>query len=200
MVSLACIYMQSSNYIETARILASALDRPDMAQRDNWGLFYEQGIAYERLKEWNKAESSFRKALDLYPEQPLVLNYLGYSLIDRDMKLDEALDMVHKAAELRPQNCYIIDSLGWTYYKLGRYEEAARELEKAVKLRPEDATINDHLGDAYWKTERKLEETFQWNHAIAGNPELADLARIQEKFKHGMKEERTLAGQTGQDG
>ena len=152
-------------------------------------------MAEERLKEWDKAEPDFRKALELYPNQPQVLNYLGYSLIDRNEKLDEALNMVKKAAELRAQDGYIVDSLGWAYYKLKRYDEAVKTLENAVKLRPEDATINDHLGDAYWRVGRKLEATFQWNHAIAGKPEPEELAKIQEKLKTGLKdvpEEKTV--------
>lgn len=200
LVSLANIYMQGAEYASAAKALSRVISQPDMEQRDNWNLFYQCGIAYERLKEWDRAEPNFRKALALYPDQPQILNYLGYSLIDRNMKLDEALDMVRKAAELRPQDGYIVDSLGWAYYKLGRYEEAVKELEKAIRLRPEDATINDHLGNAYWKTGRKLEATFQWNHAIAGNPEAVELARIQKKLQHGLKEGKTLADKAGQDG
>lgn len=200
LIVLSSIYMQSSRYAEAVKVLDRMVDQPNTDQRDNWGLFYQRGVAYERLKEWNKAEPDFRKALELYPDQPQVLNYLGYSLIDRNMKLDEALEMVRKAAELRPQDGYIIDSLGWAYYKLGRYTDAVKELEKAVKLRPEDATINDHLGDAYWQTERRLEATFQWNHALAGNPEEVERARIQEKLQHGLREKETLTGKAGQDG
>lgn len=94
--------------------------------------------------------------------------------------------MIKKAVDLRPQDGYIVDLLGWAYYKLGRYPEAVVELEKAVKLRPEDLTINDHLGDAYWRTGRQLEATFQWNHAIAGKPEPEELVKIEEKLKKGL--------------
>src|SRR5690606_3282769 len=129
---------------------------------------------------------NFKKALELYPDQPQVLNYLGYSWVDRGENLEEALQMIRKAVEMRPQDGYIVDSLGWAYYKLGRYNEAVVELEKAVKLRPEDPTINDHLGDAYWQAGRGLEATFQWNHAIAGKPEAAELAKIEKKLKQGL--------------
>lgn len=200
LVSLAGVYMQGSDYAGATKVLNRAVQLHGMDKHENWNLFYQRGIAYERLKEWDKAEPDFRKALELYPEQPLVLNYLGYSLIDRNMKLDEALKMVRKAADLRPQDGYIIDSLGWAYYKLACYAQAVKELEKAVKLRPEDVTINDHLGDAYWKAGRKLEATFQWNHALAGNPEVGERTRIEEKLRHGLKEEKTVAGKTGQDG
>src|SRR5690606_27647428 len=103
---------------------------------------------------------------------------------------EEALDMIRKAVELRPQDGYIVDSLGWAYYKLGRYDEAVTELEKAVKLRPEDPTINDHLGDAYWRAGRQLEAAFQWNHAIVGKPEPEELVKIEEKIKNGLADER----------
>ncbi len=119
--------------------------------RNDWTIFYQRGIAYERLKEWDKAEPNFLKALELYPDQPQVLNYLGYSWIDMNIKLEQGLDLIKKAVEARPQDGYIVDSLGWAYYRLGRYDDAVAQLEQAVKLRAEDATINDHLGDAYWR-------------------------------------------------
>ena len=90
------------------------------------------------------------------------MNYLGYSWVDMNMNLDEALDMIRKAVDLRPSDGYIVDSLGWAYYRLGRFDEAVRELERAVSLKPDDPVLNDHLGDAYWRAGRKLEATFQW--------------------------------------
>ncbi|UJW85292.1 tetratricopeptide repeat protein [Devosia sp. SL43] len=150
----------------------------------DWRFYYVRGIAYERAKEWPKAEADFLKALELNPDQPAVLNYLGYSWIDQDMNLEPALEMIEKAVAAQPQDGYIVDSLGWAFYKLGRIEEAVITLEQAVLLRPNDAEINDHLGDAYWKAGRKLEARFQWNVASSvdqvGNvkervaPKLAD--------------------------
>ena len=137
----------------------------------NWNLFYQRGIAYERLKEWPKAEPNFRKALELLPNQPQVLNYLGYSWVDMNTNLEEGLEMIKKAVELRPSDGYIVDSLGWAYYRLGRYDDAVRELERAVSLKPDDPVLNDHLGDAYWRVGRKLEATFQWSHARDMKPE-----------------------------
>lgn len=116
--------------------------------------------------------------------------------MDRNENLDEALNMIRKAVELRPQDGYIVDSLGWAYYQLGRYNDAVVELEKAVKLRPEDPTINDHMGDAYWRVGRLLEATFQWNHAIAGKPEPEELAKIKEKLKKGLPD---IPGQSAAD-
>lgn len=186
-MAMTGVYMQDKAFDKAAEVMNRAIARIPHLEKENWLMFYQRGMAEERLKQWDKAEPDFRKALELYPNQPQVLNYLGYSLIDRNEKLDEALNMVKKAAELRPQDGYIVDSLGWAYYKLGRYDDAVKTLEDAIKLRPEDATINDHLGDAYWMVGRKLEATFQWNHAIAGKPDPEELAKIQEKLKSGLK-------------
>ncbi len=185
-LALGGVYAQDKNFADAAKIYDAAVEQIKTPERKDWPLFYQRGIAYERLKQWDRAEPNFRKALELYPNQPQVLNYLGYSWVDRGENLDEALGMIKKAVELRPQDGYIVDSLGWAYYMLGRYDEAVVELEKAVKLRPEDPTINDHMGDAYWRVGRLLEATFQWNHAIAGKPEPQDLAKIEEKLKKGL--------------
>jgi Flp pilus assembly protein TadD len=158
---------------------ATAIGTPD---RNDWNLFYQRGIAHERTKNWPAAEASFKEALKLYPDQPQVLNYLGYSWVDRNENLEEALDMIRKAVELRPEDGYIVDSLGWAYYRLGRFEEAVTELETAIRLRPEDATINDHLGDAYWRVGRKLEARFQWQHALDAKSEDVNNETIKVKL------------------
>jgi tetratricopeptide (TPR) repeat protein len=163
-----------------------ALDSSSKPEKSLWSLYYYRGISYERDKQWPLAEADFKKALKLFPDQPLVLNYLGYSWVDRGENLDEALTMLSRAVELRPNDGYIVDSLGWAHYKLGRYDEAMRELERAIDLKPSDPVINDHLGDAYWKVGRKLEAHFQWNHARDLKPEPDDLAKILKKIDHGL--------------
>ncbi|AIK42878.1 tetratricopeptide repeat protein [Brucella anthropi] len=195
-LALGGVYAQDKNFADAAKIYDAAVEQIKTPERKDWPVFYQRGIAYERLKQWDKAEPNFRKALELYPDQPQVLNYLGYSWVDRGENLDEALGMIKKAVELRPQDGYIVDSLGWAYYMLGRYDEAVVELEKAVKLRPEDPTINDHMGDAYWRVGRLLEATFQWNHAIAGKPEPEDLVKIEAKLKKGLPD---IPGQSSAD-
>jgi len=194
-LALASIHMQSENFGDVITLLDSHFKQRETtetaantttAQPQEWRLFFQRGIAHERLKQWAEAEADFRHALTLSPEQPQVLNYLGYSLIDRDMKLEEALEMVRRAAQLRPKDGAIIDSLGWAYYKIGHYDEAIAALEEAVRLRPEDPTINDHLGDAYWQVGRKFEAVFQWKHALAGAPEPEELAKIEIKLKNGL--------------
>ncbi|WP_159946829.1 tetratricopeptide repeat protein [Rhizobium sp. 18065] len=154
--------------------------------KSHWSIFFQRGIANERLKRWDRAEPDFRKALELNPEQPQVLNYLGYSWVDMNRNLQEGLEMIKKAVDLRPDDGYIVDSLGWAYYRLGRFDESVAELERAAELRAGDATINDHLGDAYWRVGRKLEATYQWKRALASEPEEAEVPKIQAKIDKGM--------------
>lgn len=156
--------------------------------RTHWTIFFQRGIAYERQKKWDLAEPNFRKALELNPDQPQVLNYLGYSWVDMNINLDEGLEMIRKAVSIKPDDGYIVDSLGWAYFRLGQYDDAVAELERAAELRAGDATINDHLGDAYWRVGRKLEATFQWNRALGLKPEEADIPKIKAKIENGLPE------------
>jgi tetratricopeptide (TPR) repeat protein len=176
-------HKQYSQAVETYTRALAASTKPEKA---SWPLYYFRGISYERAKQWPQAEADLKIALRLMPEQPLVLNYLGYSWVDQGMNLDEAFGMLHRAVELRPTDGYIVDSLGWANYKLGRHEDAVRELERAIDLKPSDPVINDHLGDAYWKVGRKLEAGFQWNHARDLGPEPEDKERILRKIEHGL--------------
>jgi tetratricopeptide (TPR) repeat protein len=192
-VSLGGIYQGRKRFAEAADAFSQAIDVVGQPSRANWSLYYYRGIAYERTKQWPKAEIDFKKALELFPDQPSVLNYLGYSWIDQGAHLDEGMAMIRKAVEQRPDDGYIVDSLGWAHFRLGQYDDAVTQLERAVTLKPSDPTINDHLGDAYWKTGRKLEATFQWKHARDAKPEPADLARINEKLKSGLKDESKSA-------
>ncbi|MBZ9606078.1 tetratricopeptide repeat protein [Phyllobacterium chamaecytisi] len=189
-LAIGSIYSQDKNYQKAAETYDQAAGVLKEPTRNDWTIFYQRGIAYERLKQWDKAEPNFLKALELYPDQPQVLNYLGYSWIDMNTKLEQGLDLIKKAVEARPQDGYIVDSLGWAYYRLGRYDDAVTQLEQAVKLRAEDATINDHLGDAYWRAGRKLEATFQWAHARDSKPDPEDLVKIEEKLKNGLPDDK----------
>ncbi len=138
-----------------------------------------------------KAEADFKKALELNPDQPLVLNYLGYSWVDQGLNLDEAFKMLRRAVELRPNDGYIVDSLGWAHFKLGQYTEATETLEKAINLKPADPVLNDHLGDAYWRVNRRIEAHFQWNHARDMGPEPEDLPAILKKIELGLPDVTT---------
>ena len=167
-----------------------AYDRAVDIYRDNnnvsWVVLYARGITHERLQEWDKAESDFRNALTINPDQANVLNYLGYSLIDRGEKLDEAMTMIEKAVSLQPESGYIVDSLAWGLFKLGKYETAIPHMEKAAELMPVDPIVTDHLGDLYWAVGRQLEAKFQWRRALSFDPELKDATRIREKLRIGL--------------
>lgn len=188
------------SYLAYGSVLSDAKDYKEMGliydraveaigpvpQRSDWTIFFQRGIAYERQKMWDKAEPSFKKALDLNPDQPQVLNYLGYSWVDMNINLEEGLGMIRKAVDLKPDDGYIVDSLGWAYFRMGRFDDAAVELERAVELMAGDATINDHLGDAYWRVGRKLEAVFQWNQALALKPEETEIPKIKAKIESGL--------------
>ncbi len=152
-------------FADAAEAYTKALALTPGDQPGDWRFYYVRGIAYERDKAWPKAEADFLKALELNPNQPQVLNYLGYSWVDQGANLDRALDMIQRAVSAGPNDGYIIDSLGWAFYRLGRFDEAVEVLEQAVQLLPNDPEINDHLGDAYWRADRRLEAQFQWNIA-----------------------------------
>lgn len=179
----------SKRYVEACDVYTKLLKLMGEPKREHWSIYYFRGICYERSKQWPLAEQDFQQALKLFPDQPQVLNYLGYSWVDQGINLDTALEMIRKAVALRPKDGYIVDSLGWAYYRLGRYQEAVVELERAVELTPNDPTINDHLGDVYWKTDRKLEARFQWSHALEMKPEPEELEKIQRKLKEGLVED-----------
>jgi Flp pilus assembly protein TadD len=189
--ALAELQRAGKKYVEAAATYDKAIAAVGIPQKDNWTLFYFRGICYERSKQWPKAEADFKKALELYPEQPLVLNYLGYSWVDQGLNLEEAFKMLRRAVELRPDDGYIVDSLGWAHFKLGQYPEAARTLEKAINLKPADPVLNDHLGDAYWRVNRRIEAHFQWNHARDMKPDPEDLPAILKKIEVGLPDSTT---------
>lgn len=169
-------------YGEAAKVYSKVIDMVEGDQPGDWRYYYVRGIAYERNKEWPKAEADFKRALELRPDQPQVLNYLGYSWVDQGTNLVEALAMIEKAVAAAPNDGYIIDSLGWAYYRLGRYDEAVETLERAVMLKPNDPEINDHLGDAYWRAGRKLEARFQYNIAMSVDKEGTVRERVEKKL------------------
>lgn len=183
---LGDLLRSDKQYSASADAYTKALAVSGGSSPGDWRFYYVRGIAYERSDQFPLAEKDFLKALDLNPNQPQVLNYLGYSWVDKGLNLDRALDMIQKAIEGSPNDGYIIDSLGWAYYRLGRFDEAVQKLEEAAVLRPVDPEINDHLGDAYWRVGRKLEATFQWKVASAMDTEGNVRARIEPKLKGGL--------------
>lgn len=151
-----------------------------------WVVHYTRGITFHQLDDWPAAEQDFRRSLALNPGQPVVLNYLGYSLVERGENLDEALAMIEQAVAGQPQNGAIVDSLGWVLFKLGRFDEAVHQLERAASLLPVDPIINDHLGDAFWAVGRVTEARFQWQRALSFDPTETDARRIRQKIASGL--------------
>jgi tetratricopeptide (TPR) repeat protein len=154
--------------------------------RENWTLFYSRGVSNERLKDWPAAESDFKQALQLSPDESLVLNYLGYSWVDQGRNLKTAMDYIRKAVKLKPDDGYYVDSLGWAYYRLGNLQAAVENLERAVELKPDDPVINDHLGDVYWRIGRTLEAKYQWEQSLTLKPDDDQAAQLKQKIESGL--------------
>ncbi|MFT3972527.1 MAG: tetratricopeptide repeat protein [Amaricoccus sp.] len=186
-------------FAEAAEVYTRAIALAGDPKPAHWVLYYSRGISYERAGDWPKAEADFREALTLEPGQPLVLNYLGYSMVEKHESLDEALGMIEQAAEAKPDDGYITDSLGWVLYRLGRYQDAVKPMLHAVELTPDDAVINDHLGDVLWKVGRKREAEFQWRRALSFGPaDDLDMDRIRKKLAEGL--DKVQAEDPGKDG
>ncbi len=170
-------------FADAAQAYDRAITRIAQPTASDWIVFYDRGIAEERTDQWPKAEADFNHALQLSPNQPYVLNYLGYSLADMGHQLGKARQMIQRAAEQRPNDSAITDSLGWVMYRQGDTKAAVKTLERAVELQPEDATINGHLGDAYWAAGRKVEAQYQWRRALTLDPTSEDAAKLEAKLK-----------------
>jgi tetratricopeptide (TPR) repeat protein len=194
-MALGNVLRGRKQFAECADVYSKGVDLITKPEKANWVIYYFRGICYERSKQWPKAEVDLRRSLDLFADQPHVLNYLGYSWIDQGVNLDEGMRMIKRAVEQRADDGYIVDSLGWAYYRLGNMEEAVKQLERAVELKPEDPTINDHLGDAYWKVGRQLEARFQWSHARDLKPEPEELEKIELKLKSGLPDDTSSAAE-----
>jgi tetratricopeptide (TPR) repeat protein len=198
LITLGDILRSRKRFAEAVEAYDEAIRRNEAAGLpEKWTLFYDRGAALERSGQWERAEADLLKALELNPDQPMVLNYLGYSWIDRGEHLERGMKMIEKAVELRPNDGYIIDSLGWAHYRMGDYEAAVEKLEKAVELVPEDPTINDHLGDAYWRTGRLTEARYQWRRALQFGPQENEIKPIEAKIEHGLNVAVTPPGGGG---
>ncbi len=191
-VQLGDILRADKRFAEAAKAYDTAIERLKDPGAGEWSVFYFRGIAYERSDQWPKAELDFKKALELQPDQPYVLNYLGYSWVDKGLHLDEAIKMLQRATQQKPDDGFIIDSLAWAYYRLKQFDKAVLYQEKAVSLEPGDPVLNDHLGDIYWKLGRHNEARFQWQRALAFKPDADQVKPIEAKLQHGLD-----AGGTG---
>lgn len=185
--SLGDIYRSAENYPAAEDAYSHAVALLDPVTKDDWPLFFARASVEEQSGHWPQAEQDLQMSLKLSPDQAQVLNYLGYSWVDRGEHLPEALAMLEKARALSPYDGYIVDSVGWAYFKLGRYEDAAKTLQSAVLLVPGDSTINEHLGDAYWRIGKKRDAHFQWSHALAFGPDAAAKPKLEYKLQHGLE-------------
>jgi Flp pilus assembly protein TadD len=185
-ITLGDMMRAQEKYAEAIKSYSNALALYQSEGPGQWVIYFARGIAYERENDWPKAEADFRKALVLQPDQPQVLNYLGYSYLEMKTNYDEALDMIERALAGRPNDAFITDSLGWGYYRVGRYQEAVVQMEREVELMAVDPIVNDHLGDVYWAVGRKREAEFQWSRAMSFEPEEKDAARIRRKLDVGL--------------
>tara|TARA_R100000005_G_scaffold96726_1_gene86835 strand:- start:20975 stop:22822 length:1848 start_codon:yes stop_codon:yes gene_type:complete len=186
LVVLADVSRDAKEWTEAAKGYGRAIDRIKVYEPRHWSLFYARGVAHEQSRQWPLAEADLMRSLELRPDHPQVLNYLAYSWVDRNENLDKAREMLIKAVSLRPRDGFIIDSLGWLYYRLGEYDNAVIQLEKAVSLEAADPTITDHLADAYWRVGRREEARYQWQRALWLDPAEDQVPVIEEKLKHGL--------------
>ena len=185
-LTLADLLRGKEKYADAVQAYDTAIGRIRNVEERHWPVFFGRGIVLERTKNWTKAEADMKKALQLSPEQPHVLNYLGYSWIDQGVNLDEGMKMLQRATELRPDDGAITDSVGWAFYRLGQYDKAVEWLERAAEQKSDDATIVEHLGDAYWHVGRKREARFQWERALNQKPDKDRIPVIKEKLANGL--------------
>ncbi|MEX3017004.1 tetratricopeptide repeat protein [Gymnodinialimonas hymeniacidonis] len=193
------ILRRNERFEEAITAYSAVLDLVDADLPRYWFIHYARAICYHQLDDWPPAEADFRRALELNPEQPNVLNYLGYSLVEQRRNFDEALDMIQRAVAARPESGFIVDSLGWVYYRLGRFDDAVAPMERAVELEPNDWILNDHLGDVYWMVGRYREAEFQWHRALSFDPDdEVEAERIRRKLEVGLYEVLEEEGGVGE--
>jgi predicted Zn-dependent protease len=185
-VSLADAYRSVEAYSRAVEAYTKSIAMVGTPAENNWGLFFARGISYERLKQWDNAEADLRAALRLKPDQPTVLNFLGYSWLEQKRNLPQATEMIEKALEQRPSDGAIVDSLGWALFLNGKVDQAVDKLEEALVAVPYDPTVNEHLGDAYWATGRRIEARHRWQAALDAGPDAPQKIRLTEKLDSGL--------------
>lgn len=185
-LTLGNLLHRQQRYEEAARVFTRAVTAIGEPSPEHWRLYFARAVALHASGHWPQAEADLVTAVELAPDEPVLLNYLGYSWIDRGHKLDEGLRMVQQAVAARPNDGDIVDSLGWAYYRLGRYDEAVEVLERAVEIKASSWEINDHLGDAYWHVGRRLEARYQWAHARELEPSDEARVLIERKIEEGL--------------
>ena len=186
LIALGDIVRGRGDFDEAVLHYSSAIQQGAGKRNGDWYVYFARGVSYEQSGDWTAAEYDLRRALQIKPDEASVLNYLGYSWIDRGVHTEEAKKMIEQAVELSPDDGFIMDSYGWVHYLTGDYEKAVELLEQAVRMEPNDVTINTHLGDAYWKVGRRIEARFQWQHALDSTPTETELSALTEKMQNGL--------------
>jgi tetratricopeptide (TPR) repeat protein len=185
-VSLGDLLRSMDRWEEADAAYTEIIDSLNPAQGSDWFVYFARGAARERMGRWDLAEADARRALELAPDQPEALNFLGYGWVDRGERIEEGLALIQRAVSLRPQSGHIVDSLGWAYFRMGDFTQALEHLERAVELEPADATLNDHLGDAFWRLGRRVEARYQWNRALSLQPGPTERTAIENKLARGL--------------
>ena len=188
LTTLGDLFRSKKRFSESVEAYDAAIARIGSIEPRHWRLLFSRGISLERSKNWPRAEKDFLAAMELSPNEPYLLNYLGYSWVDQGIKLKRALGLIERAVELEPQSGAIVDSLGWALYRMGDYDGAVEKLERAAELEPLDPTVNDHLGDAYWRVGRRNEASFQWRRTLELDPEPDQVKIIEGKIARGLAE------------
>lgn len=187
LVTKADLLRSKKRYEEAAEAYTLAINRREVrGQPQDWSLFFARGVCLERSGNWPLAETDLQKALELKPDEPDVLNYLGYSWLVEGKRIEEAKSYIARALEKAPGQAHIVDSMGWAEFMLGNFESAVSYLEQAVDLSPQDPTLNDHLADAYWRSGRTNEARYQWERALLFKPDAAEETKIKEKIANGL--------------
>ncbi|MGZ5986000.1 MAG: tetratricopeptide repeat protein, partial [Caulobacteraceae bacterium] len=184
-VAIADLYRAAGRFPDAVAVLDKLIAADPSAA--DWAIYYERGTSLDRSGRWPEAEKDLQKALTLRPDQPDVLNYLGYSWVTRGERLPQAIAMLQKAYLAQPNSGEIADSLGWAYYNMGDFKQAVQRLERAVALEPVNPEINDHLGDAYWRAGRKTEAQYQWSRVLSLKPNADLKTAVERKLSAGLE-------------
>lgn len=188
LLGAADIYRAENRNADAEAIYTDVVNADAASHREDWRPLFARAAVREQLGRWPEAEADLRLALSYAPNQPQVLNFLGYAWVDRGENVEEGFRLIQRALRAQPNQGYIIDSLGWAHYRRGEYGDAVTALEKAVELEPADSVITDHLGDAYWRAGRRTEASFEWNRALQLKPDAKQTAELRGKLAHGLPE------------